>query len=247
MARRGTPSAERPSSRRSGSSRSSRTPAGSCVAACAPARRSGSCCAAPTTCSSCGGTGSRCERPGRPPPERPPGEPPRTTTAVTGQPAEPSPKAPERPGRSMTWRRVLCATACKPSTAQLRSCAIRCFASMAGFRCWRDKQSVSPIFSNREQADMVLALPVAAKARPRTVARAQCDPLGAEARYARRDGHQGSWCWPSVCPCRVAWRRVPMRRTITWLATLLLALGMLSAAPRPPWPPPATPRSSATR
>jgi hypothetical protein len=62
-ARPATPSAGRPSSRRSARSKSSRTPAGSCAAACAPARRSGSFCAAPTTCSSSGGT-------------RPPKEPP---------------------------------------------------------------------------------------------------------------------------------------------------------------------------
>jgi hypothetical protein len=44
----------RPWSRCSGSSRSTRAPAGSPAAAWVPARRSGSCCAASTTCSSCG-------------------------------------------------------------------------------------------------------------------------------------------------------------------------------------------------
>src|SRR6266536_588720 len=111
MARRVTPSASRPSSRCSASSRSSRAPGGSCVAARPPAKRSGSCCVARTTCSGYGGTPPSSNQPGRPPPERPPGELPRTTTAAIGQPAEPSPEAPERPGRSMTWRRVLCATA----------------------------------------------------------------------------------------------------------------------------------------
>jgi transposase len=54
--RRATPSARRPSSRCSARSRSSRAPGGSCGGDWPPARRSGSCCAVPTTCSSCGGT-----------------------------------------------------------------------------------------------------------------------------------------------------------------------------------------------
>jgi Transposase domain (DUF772) len=51
MARPATPSAGRRSSRSSARSRSSRARGGSCAAACAPATPSGSCCAAPTTCS----------------------------------------------------------------------------------------------------------------------------------------------------------------------------------------------------
>jgi transposase len=63
----------RPSNRSSARSKSSRAPAASCAGACAPARRSGSCCAAPTTCSSCGDTRSRRKRPRRRSPERPRG------------------------------------------------------------------------------------------------------------------------------------------------------------------------------
>jgi hypothetical protein len=84
-----------PSSARS---RSSRAPAGSCAAAWAPARRSGSCCAAPTTCSSCGGTRSPSQRPGRRPPERSPGELVQAAATAVYQPTEPSPEASERPG-----------------------------------------------------------------------------------------------------------------------------------------------------
>jgi transposase len=55
-ARRATPSGSRPWSRSSGSSRSSRAPAGSPAAAWLPATPNGSCCVAPTTCSSSGAT-----------------------------------------------------------------------------------------------------------------------------------------------------------------------------------------------
>jgi hypothetical protein len=42
---------------------------GSCAAGLPPVRRNGSCCAAPTTCSSCGGTRPPDHRPARRPPE----------------------------------------------------------------------------------------------------------------------------------------------------------------------------------
>src|SRR6266566_6231814 len=55
-ARPATPSASKPSSRCSGRSRTSVVPGGCRAAGWPPATRSGSCCAAPTTCSSCGAT-----------------------------------------------------------------------------------------------------------------------------------------------------------------------------------------------
>jgi len=94
------PLRQTPGDRRAGlrPSRSSRAPAGSCAAACAPARPSGSCCAAPTTCSSSGGTQPPRQRPGRPPPERPPGGITGAAASAVDQPSEPSPEAPERSG-----------------------------------------------------------------------------------------------------------------------------------------------------
>jgi transposase len=64
-----TPSAAGPSSRSSGRSRQCRAAGGSCAGGCGPARPSGSCCAAPTTCSSCGGTSPSGRSQRRPPPE----------------------------------------------------------------------------------------------------------------------------------------------------------------------------------
>src|SRR6266511_3845468 len=148
MARRVTPSASRPSSRCSASSRSSRAPGGSCVAARPPAKRSGSCCVARTTCSGYGGTPPSSNQPGRPPPERPPGELPRTTTAAIGQPAEPSPEAPERPGRSMTWRRVLCATAWyQPESTVAQSGGPAVGADAEG-----DQQGAEPVLGKAQEA-----------------------------------------------------------------------------------------------
>jgi hypothetical protein len=62
-----------PWSRCSASSRSSRGRGGSCAGGLPPAMRSGSCCAAPTTCSSCGGIGPGHHWPARRPPEPRPG------------------------------------------------------------------------------------------------------------------------------------------------------------------------------
>jgi hypothetical protein len=64
-ARRATPSATRPSSRRSASSKSGRGRGGSCVGGLPPEMPSGSCCVAPTTSSSCGGTRPGHHRPAR--------------------------------------------------------------------------------------------------------------------------------------------------------------------------------------
>jgi hypothetical protein len=97
-ARPATPSTGRPSSRSSASSRNTRAPGGSCAAAGVPARRSGSCCAAPTICSWCGGTWPPCQRLGRPPPERALGGVIGAAASAVDQPPQPSPEAPERPG-----------------------------------------------------------------------------------------------------------------------------------------------------
>jgi hypothetical protein len=62
-------SCNRPSSRSSARSKSSRARGGSCAGGLPPAMPSGSCCAAPTTCSSCGDTRADHHRPARRPPE----------------------------------------------------------------------------------------------------------------------------------------------------------------------------------
>jgi uncharacterized protein YoxC len=70
-ARPATRCASRPSNPSSGSSRSSRAPAGSAAAGWPPATRSGSCCPAPTTCSSSGATRTTDRHPHRPRLHRP--------------------------------------------------------------------------------------------------------------------------------------------------------------------------------
>jgi hypothetical protein len=83
----------------SGSSRSGRAPAGSPAAGWPPARRSGSCCAAPTTCSSCGATPAA-----KPHPHQPPPEPtrPRSLSAPTGSRGPAAPTTIPAPGPSTT-------------------------------------------------------------------------------------------------------------------------------------------------
>jgi Transposase DDE domain len=71
-------------------------PGGSCAAAWVPARRSGSCCAAPTTCSSCGGTRPSREQPGQRSPERSQGALVEAAATAIDEPPEPPSKVPKR-------------------------------------------------------------------------------------------------------------------------------------------------------
>ena len=92
-ARPAMPSAAGPSNRSSARSRPSKAAGGSCAAGWRPARRNGSCCAAPTTCSNSGATPAVDRHPPRPPPEQRPPSPraPRRPTPIAAPPGKPHP------------------------------------------------------------------------------------------------------------------------------------------------------------
>jgi transposase len=115
-ARPATPSAAGPSSRSSGRSRRCRATGGSCAGGCGPARPSGSCCAAPTTCSGSGAIPAADRHRHRSPSERSPRPPP--PAASTGSHGCPATPATPKPHHS-TVAVAGCGLAARPS-------AIRC-------------------------------------------------------------------------------------------------------------------------
>jgi hypothetical protein len=122
-ARPATRCTSRPSNPSSGSSRSSRAPAGSAAAGWPPATRSGSCCPAPTTCSSSGATRTTDRHPRRPPPERQ-GTPPSRAASADPQGCSVPPQT--RSGTGEQSKRLLAASGGALS-------ATRCQASILWF------------------------------------------------------------------------------------------------------------------